>query len=246
MFRPLAGGALILAVAACQSPAPSPPPAATTQVVAPAAERAREAAARSDWKAAAPLYREALATAAADVALHYGLAVAATHLDDPDEAKREFRWIVANASPDSQEYRLARAWLAEATGTTTGTASTSATGTTTSRSATTATVERSGDAGLYGRVIWASEPNGPPTTQRMQVHLYGVANTVTKDQRYTARTDEEGRYEFKRIVAGPYKLTNRVAGRPNWRVRVEVESGRDTAFDLHPGNSTNVRDDFPE
>jgi hypothetical protein len=80
----------------------------------------------------------------------------------------------------------------------------------------------------------------------MQLHLYGVANTATKDQRYSVRTDEEGRYEFKRIVAGPYKLTNRVAGRPNWRVRVEVESGRDTAFDLHPGNSMNVRDDFPE
>jgi hypothetical protein len=235
-----------LAVAACQNPAP-PQPAATTQVVASAADRAREAVAKSDWKAAALLYREALATAPADVALHYGLAVAASHLDEREEARREFRWVVANASPDSQEYRVAKAWLAEAMGTTTtGTASTSATGTTTSRSATTASVERSGDSGLYGRVIWASEPNGPPTTQRMQLHLYGVANTATKDQRYSVRTDEEGRYEFKRIVAGPYKLTNRVAGRPNWRVRVEVESGRDTAFDLHPGNSMNVRDDFPE
>ena len=247
MSRPLAGGALLLAVAACQNPAPSPPTAATTQVVAPAAVRAREAAARADWKAAAPLYREAITAAAADVALHYGLAVAATHLDDRDEAQREFRWVVANASPDSQEYRMARAWLAETVGaTTTSAAPASATGATTSGSRATAQVERFGDAGLYGRVIWSSEPNGPPTTQRMQLHLYGVANTVTKDQRYTVRTDEEGRYEFKRIVPGPYKLTNRVAGNPNWRVRVEIESGRDTAFDLHPGNSTNVRDDFPE
>jgi len=148
---------------------------------------------------------------------------------------------MANAAADSQEYKMAKSWLAESAA-----ATEPASGTATPAPAHIPHVERTGDAGLYGRVTWTSEPGGPPSTRRMQVHLYGVANSPTKDQRYTVRTDEEGRYEFRRIVAGQYKLTNRVAGKPNWRVRVEVEPGRDTAFDLHPGNSTNVRDDFPE
>jgi hypothetical protein len=241
LYRPLAGGALLLAVAACQNPAPAPPATSAPAVVTPAATRAREAAARSDWKTAAPLYREAIATAPQDVTLHYELAVAATYIEDREEAQREFRWVVANAPSESEEYRLAKSYLAEAAPTTgSGTAAA------TTPPPRIAHVERAGDAGLYGRVTWSTDPNGPPTTRRMQVHLYGLANSVTRDQRYTVRTDDDGRFEFKRIVAGPYKLTNRVAGKPNWRVRVEVESGRDTAFDLHPGNSTNVRDDFPE
>jgi hypothetical protein len=80
----------------------------------------------------------------------------------------------------------------------------------------------------------------------MQLHLTGIPGTSSKEQRYTIRTDDEGRYEFKRIVAGPYKVTDRVAGTPTWRLRVEVEPGRDTAFDLSPTNSISVRDDFPD
>ena len=90
----------------------------------PAADRAREAAARKDWQTAAPLYREAVAAAPGDVPLHYELGVAATYVEDREEAQREMRWVVANGSPDSQEYRLAKAWLGEAV-----TASNPATGT---------------------------------------------------------------------------------------------------------------------
>jgi len=240
MRRPMAGVAMILALTACQNAAPPPAASVAAPAVAPAVQ-AREAAARSDWRAAAPLFREAIAQAPGEIALHYELAVVATHVDDREEATREFRWVVVNASPDSQEYRLAKAWLDDASqpeSTTTTTSSTKATPV--------LHVERAGDANLYGGVVWSSEPNGPHSTRRMQIHLYGVPNTATKEQRYTVRTDDEGRFEFKNIVAGPYKLTNRVAGKPTWRVRVDVEAGRDTGFDLHPGNSINVRDDFPE
>jgi hypothetical protein len=242
LYRPLAGAALVLALTACQNPAPPPPAASAPEPPVAAAVRAREAAARSDWTAAAPLFRQAIAEAPGDLALHYGLAVAATYLENREEATREFRWVLANAAPESEEYRLARTWLADSA----TTATPAGTSGTPPAPLNIPHVERTGDAGLYGRVTWSAEPNGPPSTRRMQVHLYGIANSATKEQRYTVRTDDEGRFEFKRIVAGPYKLTNRVAGKPTWRVRVEVEPGRDTAFDLYPGNSTNVRDDFPE
>lgn len=235
-----------MALAACNnSPAPPPTAAPATAVSSPAV-RAREATRRSDWKAAAPLFREALAAAPNDLSLHYELAVVATYLEDRDEATREFRWVLANASPDSMEYRAAQSWLADA-------GSPAATSPTPAATAAAATgtqpvlhVERAGDAGLYGRVTWSSEPGGPHSTRRMQVHLTGLPNSPTTDQRYTVRTDEEGRYEFKRIVGGAYKLSNRVAGKPTWRLRVDLEAGRDTALDLDPGNSITVRDDFPD
>jgi hypothetical protein len=230
-----------MALAACNTPAAPPPSVA--KPASPAAVRAREAMARSDWKAAAPLFREAIATAPSDVSLHYELAVVATHLDDRDEATRQFRWVLAHAAPDSMEYRAARSWLDESRAATTP-ASTPTSPTPERRAV--LDVDRTGSSGLYGQVSWSTDPGGPHSTKRMQVHLTGLPDSPTADQRYTVRTDEEGRYEFKRIVSGPYKLTNRVAGKPTWRLRVEVETGRDIGLDLHPGNSIAVRDDFPE
>lgn len=241
-----AAACLLLLLTACESPPPpaSPPSAAAPQ--ASATTRARQAIDRKDWAAAAPLLREAIAADPQNVSLHYDLAVSATYLNARDEAAREFRWVVANAAPDSQEAKAARSWLAEA-GAPTAPASAPAPVTPAAPDKPAIPhVERTGDAGLYGRVTWSSEPGGPHSTRRMQVHLYGLPNTPSKDQRYTVRTDDEGRYEFKRIVGGPYKLTNKVAGSPEWRLRVQIEPGRETAFDLHPGNSIAVRDDFPE
>ncbi|MBI2202413.1 MAG: carboxypeptidase regulatory-like domain-containing protein [Candidatus Rokubacteria bacterium] len=154
--------------------------------------------------------------------------------------------MLANAAPESMEYRAAKSWLADAWSPATSGSPPAAGAGGATAPPTIKHVERTGDAGLYGRVAWSSEPGGPPSIKRMQVHLTGVPDTPTTDQRYTVRTDEEGRYEFKRIVGGPYKLSNRVAGKPTWRLRVEVEAGRDTALDLTPGNSITVRDDFPE
>ncbi|MBI2217385.1 MAG: hypothetical protein HYU51_08815 [Candidatus Rokubacteria bacterium] len=245
-MRPRLAAALLLALAlaACQG-APTEPPRPASQAKGDAAARAREAMARRDWNMAAPLLREAVAARPADVSLHYDLAVAASYLDLRDEAIREFRWVVANAQPDSQEYKAAKSWLAEAEGTG-GTRSTAAPPARPADKSTTLHVERVGDAGLYGRVTWSSEPGGPQSTKRMQIHLTGLPGTSAKEQRYTVRTDDEGRYEFKRIVAGPYKLSDRVAGQPVWRLKVQVEAGRETAVDLQPGNSVTLRDDFPD
>jgi hypothetical protein len=210
-----------------------------------AAIRARDAVARGDWAAAAPLLREALATDTQDVSLHYSLGVSGTHLDNHDEAVREFTWVVRNASPESAEHKGARAWLAETKTSDVPAAAPVASETTSAPSREILHVDRTGDAGLYGQVTWSADPGGPASTKRLQIHLTGVPGTSSKEQRYTVRTDDEGRYEFKQIVAGPYKVTDRIAGTPTWRLRVEVQPGRDTAFDLSPANSVTVRDDFP-
>lgn len=235
-----------MALAACNNPPPPPPTAAPAAAVSSPAVRARDAVRRSDWNAAAPLFREALAAAPNDLSLHYELAVVATYLENRDEATREFRWVVANASPDSMEYRAAKGWLADTGSPAAASPAPGATAAGAPGPQPVLHVERTGDAGLYGRVTWSSEPGGPHSTRRMQVHLTGLPNSPTTDQRYTVRTDEEGRYEFKRIVGGPYRLSNRVAGKPTWRLRVDLEAGRDTALDLDPGNSITVRDDFPD
>ena len=232
--------ALLIALAGCQSPQAPTRPASMAPAVDYAAQ-ARAAAARSDWNAAAPLFRQAVAASPNDYALRYELGVAATHLDARDEAVREFRWVVANAPADSREHTAAQRWLTDA-----GRSTTAAGGVITPAPAGIPHVERVGDAGLYGQVLWTAAAGGPHSTRRMQVHLTGVSGTPSQEQRYTVRTDDEGKYEFRRIVPGSYKLADRVAGIPTWRLRVEVEAGRDTALDLNPANSVTVRDDFPE
>ena len=56
----------------------------------------------------------------------------------------------------------------------------------------------------------------------------------------------EGRFEFKNVPAGTYKLTNRIAGEPLWRLKVDVADGQTASVDLTPQNSLRVRDDFPD
>jgi hypothetical protein len=248
LARALAASVLV-ALAACQGPPPPAPPPPAAQPDAPT--RAREAMRRGEWSTAAPLLRQAIGAQPANVSLHYDLAVTATYLEARDEAAREFQWVLANASPDSPEYKAARSWLAEAGLLGGPPRSTGAIGATPAPSRPAdkpaiVHVERTGDAGLFGRVTWSSEPGGPHSTRRLQIHLTGLPDSPTKDQRYTVRSDEEGRYEFKRIVPGPYKLSDRVAGKPTWRVRVDVPPGRDTVLDLNPTNSVNARDDFPD
>jgi hypothetical protein len=41
-------------------------------------------------------------------------------------------------------------------------------------------------------------------------------------------------------------LTNRLAGQPIWRLRVELKPAEEKQLDLNPGNSVAERDDFPQ
>jgi len=100
---------------------------------------------------------------------------------------------------------------------------------------------------VRGTVRWA-EPGqkADQPLNRKLLHLVGLKNTATHGLRYNVRSDENGRYEFTNIVAGPYKLTDAIAGEPMWRLKITVPQAQETAVDLDTQNSAKVRDDFPE
>jgi hypothetical protein len=229
-MRQLLGLMLLVTMLApgCGSPAPVPPPQVD---VAADAMRAFE---RGDWVLAARLLREAIAKQPTSLRLHYSLGVAAAHLDLRGEAIQEFQWVLANAPATSTEAQEARKWLLAA-----GVLQEP-------RTETAASVDKEdGTSLLRGRVAWA-DGQPPVSPSRLQIFLKGIRGTPTEDIQYVRRTDEEGRFEFKNIAAGPYRVTNRLAGQPTWRVRVEVPEGGDVTLDLTAQNSTRVKDDFPE
>jgi len=230
-MRRLAAVAFVaLILAACGGPAPQPQ--AEYDVVA----EALKAFERSDWVPAARLLREAIIKQPTTLRLHYALAIAASHLDLREETIHEFQWVLANA-PGTAEAGVARDWLTAAG---------------ILRAPDPATAEEQprppvdkeiGTSVLTGRVVWSGgEP--PIKTTRMQLFLRGIPDTPTKGIQYVLRTDEEGAFQFKKIAAGPYQLTNRIAGQPLWRLRVEVPPDQDVTLELGPQNSLATRDDF--
>jgi hypothetical protein len=218
-------------VLGCASPPPTDRPSAKRNLPA----EAMLAFDERDWSRAADLLRLALARDPGDAGLHYYSAVAATHLDRRDDAIREFRWILANVAPDLPEAVDARRWLIEA-GVLARPAETGAV------APDRATEERPGDSGLQGRVVWAE---GRPTA-RVQLFLKGAPKSPNSELQWVLRTDDSGRFEFKRIPPGTYMLTDKVAGERTWRLRVRLEPGETTSLDLGESNNARVRDDFPE
>lgn len=230
----LAAIGLSLAIGGCQRAAERP--SITPGPVVGAVAEARQALAMQAWAAAAPHLRAAIAQNPNDLFLHYSLAICATWLELRDEAIREFEWVAAHAPAESEEAKTAHQWLADARGRAQPTGARGGSGL--------APDPTPGDGGLHGIVLWGEAGQAPTLQRRLQLHLIGLPGSPTKDRRYTLRSDEYGHYEFQRIVPGTYQLTNVIAGRPKWRVRVLVEAGRDVALDLTPGNGIGVRDDF--
>jgi hypothetical protein len=221
---------LALVVLGCASPPSSERSIAARDVAA----EAMLAVERAEWTRAADLLRQALAQDPTRASLHYHLGLVATHLDRRDEAVREFRWILANVAPELPEAVEARRWLTEAG--------------MLGRPVETATApsdriseETPGDSGLQGRVVWADGRS----TERLQLFLKGAPKSPNETLQWVLRTDETGRFEFKRIPAGTYMLTNRIAGEPTWRLRVQLGPGEITTLDLGEQNSAKIRDDFP-
>jgi tetratricopeptide (TPR) repeat protein len=211
-----------------------PPSLERSNAVHDIAGEALAASARSDWPSAAELLRRALQHDPSRADLHYHLAIAASHLDRRDEAVREFQWVLANVARELPEAIEARRWLI-------GAGVLGAPTETVAAPADQITEETPGDSGLQGRVVWADER----PTARVQLFLKGAPKSPNAALQWVLRTDDGGRFEFKRIPAGTYMLTNRIAGEPTWRLRVQLAPGEVTTLDLGEANSAKVRDDFP-
>jgi tetratricopeptide repeat protein len=231
MSRPVLIAVLVAVLLGCSGPAPQAPPAAPDIVA-----EAVKAFERSDWVSAARLLRQAVTKEPSNLALHYYLAITASHLDLIEEAVREFQWVLGNAPETSTEAQTARKWLTDA-----GRLGR----TTTATAATTDADAPVNAASLHGQIVW---PEGQPplTTARRQLFLKGLGGTPTVHEFYSLRTDQEGRFSFTRVAPGAYKLMDRIAGGPTWRLRVQLEPSQDMALDLTPQNSVKNHDDFPQ
>jgi tetratricopeptide (TPR) repeat protein len=225
-------GFLVLAGPACQSQASAPP----ARVEAGPAARAGTAMEAGRYAEAVGLFREALAGTPASVALRYGLAVALSYTDR-GAAIREFQWVMANAQPGSQERVESQAWLARA-------GALPSVPTASSRSA--EPEPQAGNAVLVGRALFAEGGAQPKPMPRLQLFLRGQPDSPTKEERHVLRTDEDGTFKFSNLAPGPYMLTNRLAGQPIWRLRVELKPAEEKQLDLNSGNSVAMRDDFPQ
>jgi hypothetical protein len=163
---------------------------------------------------------------------HYLLAVSASHLDQLDEAGREFEWVVAHGEPGSAEVTIAREWLA---------ARVPAPSAPAEAPAGAVPAQRPDLASISGA---ATDTSGP--RPRLLLLLKGLRGSATQDEYRTQRTDRQGHFQFADLVPGDYVLTNAVAGPAVWRLRVSVARGERLTLDLSPSNDTSVRDDAPE
>ena len=225
---------VLVILAACQSPSP---PARSTSSDTPEVLAARALAA-GRYSDAALLYREALGEASGKMELHYGLAVASSYLDRRDDAIREFRWVLQYGSPKAAEVDASRQWLIRAGALPPAAYTASPAGPEKERAA--------GNASLEGRAVFAEGGQTPQPMPRQQLFLVGQPNSPTQRERYNLRTDERGNFKFPDVVPGPYKLTDRVAGQPIWRLRVEFKASEVKVLELTPANSTASLDEFPE
>jgi len=225
-------GPAMTATGCGQSPSPPPPPKAAAVVPDPLA-RARVAMDRHEYGVAMGLLREALVRRPADLEAHYRLGVSASHLDKPDEASKEFEWVVAHGRPRAPEVQLARDWLARRRA---PRASTSAAPVGNEPSP-----SKPEMATLAGRAVSLDG-----IKSRLQLFLKGVPGTTVKDEYHLLRTDQQGNFRFADVVPGDYMLTNAIAGPPAWRLRVSLAKGEHLTLDLSPANQITVRDDFPE
>jgi hypothetical protein len=202
---------------------------------------AAEALERGDYAKAAELYQRALVAAPESLALHYGLGVSASYLDRRALAVRELTWVLEHGEAGSNEVNTARRWLLSVGALPRPATAEASTPPPEEQPRGQELTPRPGS--VHGRSVSGDSSGSLAPMVRMQLILkeYPAANNY-----FRLRTDEQGYFRFENVPPGIYQLTERVAGPPTWRLRVEVKPGQDVALDLSPENSTRNRDDFPE
>lgn len=192
---------------------------------------------RGDHAGAASRLRDLLPARPDSFDVHYLLAVSASHLDQDDEAGREFEWVVAHGEPGSTEVTIARDWLASRAARPPALAP--------SPPASRGVVNESPEqkpqlASVSGKVLDASGPRA-----RLLLFLKGVPSASVQDESHGVRTDRDGNYHFQNVTPGEYMLTDAVAGPVTWRLRVSLARAERLVLDLSRSNHVTMRDDFP-
>jgi Tfp pilus assembly protein PilF len=225
----LVAAAVALVVAACGHPPPAQKAEEDPETLAAAALE------HGDYPRAAALYRQAVERRPQSVSAHYGLGVASSNLSQRDDTIREFQWVVANGKPESVEVDAARSWLITAG---------------VIRQPAVFPTQAAAESGRWNGSIEGQAYLGSSDQRqvqiRMQLHLIGQPDGPTKEERRVVRTDNDGQFRFVNIVPGAYMLTDKIAGKPRWRMKIEVSPGATLRLDLNPANSTDARDDFPK
>jgi len=196
--------------------------------------KAREAMSRHDYGGALALLRDLVVRDPGNFEAHYRLGVSASHLDQMDEAARAFEWVVAHGAAGPPEAEVARTWLAARQSVNVVTPAVYAL-------ADAASPQKPDLADLSGKAVGPDKP-----IARLQLFLKGVPGTAVEREYHVLRTDPQGNFRFTNVVPGDYMLTNAVAGRPTWRLRVSPATGERLVLELSPANQATVRDDFPE
>ena len=196
------------------------------------ARQAKVLEAVGDYEGARKLYQEALRATPEDVSLWYALGVTLSHLDHRKEAEEAFRYVVHRGKPNSEEVRFARRWLVSA-----GVLPSSETFTTASPVSHVA----KHTAVVHGKVMWDGlEPDRPPL--KVRILLHGLSGGA-EGKRFSKRVALGQGYRFEDLPSGSYRLIGRVEGGALlWDQRVDVEEGKEIAFDLSKENSSNPKD----
>lgn len=196
--------------------------------------KAREAMSRHDYGGALALLRDVVGHDPANFEAHYRLGVSASYLDQADETAREFDWVVAHGAAGAPEVAVARDWLVSRRSAKVAPATPAV-----SSPAGDALAQKPDSASLSGTAVGPDKP-----LARLQLFLKGVPGTVVEREYHVLRTDPQGNFHFTNVVPGDYMLTNAVAGRPTWRLRVSFAKGERLVLDLSPSNQAEIRDDF--
>ena len=196
---------------------------------------------RGDYAKAAELYHRAVAASPESSALHYGLGVSASFLGQRELAVRELRWVLEHGEAGSTEVKEARRWLLSV-GALPHPGFSDASASSPEEPHGQPRAKQVG--AVHGRATFGDTPGAVGPMVRLQLVL--KESQPPGVNYFRLRTDEQGYFRFQDVPPGVYQLTERIAGQPTWRLRVDVRPGEDLNLDLTPENSTKVRDDFPD
>lgn len=193
-------------------------------------------AARGDYEGAAVKYQQAANQAPTDPSLRFALGTALSHLGRREETVEQFRFVVQNARPDSQEYRGAQRWLIAA-----GEVSPDVSF---APPAPVPSVPPSASAPPLPAALTKPPGKVRGRTELRDLEGRDVNLALVGDDGIGAElsldlTGKVGRpFEFEKVPPGKYRLVveDRETSDHLWDVPVTVEPGKEVVVDLTPAN----------